>query len=95
MYRKKNATEKAKDLEMFSSAARKEHKVVSEIISEASEWGASGYARLGGMYFIKLEDAHGVACGAYRQIEDTHVGDYDGAKGKWDHTTVISDYEDD
>ena len=95
MYRKKNAVVKATDVRNCALAASEEHKIVSEIVSEASDWGASGYARLGGLYFVKLEDAHSAACMVYRQVEETHVADSAGSEGKWAHTTHISVYEND
>ena len=95
MYRKKNAVEKAKDVENSAIAAREEHKAVAEIISEATDWGPAGYARIGGLYFVKLEDANSAACMVYRQAEETHVGDHEGSEGKWDHTTHSAVYEDD
>ena len=94
MYRKKNAVEKAKDAENCAIASQEEHKVVSNLVSEAQDWGAAGYARLGGLEFIKLEDAHSAACMARRRSDETHVGDHTGTEGKWDHTTHISVYED-
>ena len=95
MYRKKNAVEKAKDAENCAIASQEEHKVVGNLVSEEQDWGAAGYARLGGLEFIKLEDAHSTACMARRQADDTHVGDSDGSVDKWDHTTHIRVYEDD
>ena len=94
MYRKKNAVEKAKDAENCAIASREEHKVIGNLVSEAQDWGAAGYARLGGLEFIKLEDAHSAACMAHRRADETHVGDSDGSVDKWDHTTHISAYED-
>jgi len=92
MYRKKNAVEKATDAKNCSLASSEEHKVVGNLISEAQDWGPAGYARLGGLEFVKLEDAHSAACMTYRQAEETHVGDHEGSEGKWDHTTHISVY---
>ena len=94
MYRKKNAVEKAKDAENCAIASQEEHKVIGNLVSEAQDWGAAGYARLGGLEFIKLEDAHSAACMARRRADETHVGDHEGTEGKWDHTTHISVYED-
>ena len=95
MYRKKNAVEKAKDAENCAIASQEEHKVVGNLVSEAQDWGAAGYARLGGLEFVKLEDAHSASCMARHRADQTHVGDSDGSVGKWDHTTRISVYEDD
>jgi len=94
MYREKNDVEKAKDVENSTIAAKEEHKVVSELISEAQDWGPAGYARLGGLEWCKLEDANSAACLVYRQAKETHVGDHEGSEGKWDHTTHINVYED-
>ena len=94
MYRKKNAAEKATDTENMAQAAVKEHQAVAEVIREAAEWGASGYARLGGLYFANLEDASGATCAACSQADETHVGDYVGMQGKWQHTTDVSVYKD-
>ena len=94
MYRKKNAVEKAADEKNCLIAASEEHKVVGDLISEAQDWGPTGYVRLGGFEFVKLEDAHSAACMVYRQAKETHVGNHEGTEGKWDHTTHISVYED-
>ena len=93
MYRKKNAAEIAKDVANAAIAAEIEHKVVAHLISEAQDYGAAGYARLGGLEFVKLEDAHGAACMVNRQVEETHVGNGAGIEGKWAHTTHSSIYE--
>ena len=93
MYRKKNALEKSKDVENSAIAAREEHRAVAEILSEATDYGPAGFARIGGLYFVKLEDAHGAACMIYRQAEETHVGKGRGIEGKWDHTTHANVYE--
>ena len=94
MYRKKNAAEKAQDTEGVVVAARSEHRAVSEVIAEAAGWGASGYARLSVMHFANMEDASRVACEAFSQAEETHVGCHEGMKGKWEHTTFIGEYSD-
>ena len=94
MYRKKNAAEKATDVRNCVLASSEEHKVVGELISEAQDYGPAGYARIGALEFVKLEDAHGAACMVYRQAEETHVGDGEGMNGKWAHTTHNAIYED-
>ena len=93
MYRKKNAAEKAKDVANAAIAAEIEHKVVGNLISEAQDWGPAGYARIGALEFVKLEDAHSAACMVNRQVEETHVGCGEGIEGKWNHTTHSSVYE--
>ena len=95
MYRKKNAVEKATDAKNCALASSEEHKVVGHIISEATDWGPAGYARLGGLYFVRLEDANSAACMVYRQAEETHVGDGEGIEGNWAHTTHSNVYEKD
>ena len=95
MYRKKNAVEKAKDAENCAIASQEEHKVVGNLISEAQDWGPAGYARLGGLEFVKLEDAHSATCMARSRAKETHVADSAGLQGKWTHTTPIDVYEDD
>ena len=87
MYRKKNAAEKTKDAEGMVVAARNEHRAVAEVIAEATDWGPSGYARLSGLHFANMEDASRMACEAFKQAEETHVGCYEGMKGRWKHTT--------
>ena len=94
MYRKKNAAEKAKDAEGVVVAARGEHRAVAEVIAEATDWGPSGYARLSGLHFANMEDASRMACEAFKRAEETHVGCYEGMKGKWQHTTFIGEYSD-
>ena len=94
MYRKKNAAEKAKDAKNSKVAVREEHKVVGKLIAEAQDYGPAGYARIGALEFVKLEDAHSSACMTFRQAEETHVGDGEGMKGKWAHTTHNAIYED-
>ena len=94
MYRKKNAAEKTKDAEGMVVAARNEHRAVAEVIAEATDWGPSGYARLSILHFANLEDASRAACEACRQADETHVGDYAGMQGNWQHTTEFSVYED-
>jgi hypothetical protein len=94
MYRKKNAAEKTKDVEGMVVASQNEHRAVSEVISEAAEWGATGYARLSILHFANMEDASRDACAAFRQAEETHVGDQEGMKGNWEHTTHIGVYSD-
>ena len=95
MYRKKNAVEKATDAKNCALASNEEHKVVGNLISEAQDYGPSGYARIGALEFVKLEDAHSAACMVYRQAEETHVGNGEGIEGKWAHTTHSAVYEDD
>ena len=94
MYRKKNAAEKAKDVRNSKVAARDEHKVVGKLIAEAQDYGPAGYARIGALEFVKLEDAHSSACMTFRQAEETHVGDGEGMRNKWAHTTHSGIYED-
>ena len=95
MYRKKNVAEKAMDAENCVLLHVEEHKIVGNLVSEAQDWGPAGYARLSGLEFVKLEDAHGAACMVYRQAKETHVGDGEGLQGKWDHTTHSAVYEKD
>ena len=95
MYRKKNAVEKAADAKNCILASNEEHKVVGNLISEAQDYGPAGYARIGALEFVKLEDAHGAACMVYRQAKESHVGDGEGLQGKWDHTTHSAVYEKD
>ena len=95
MYRKKNAVEKATDAKNCALASSEEHKVVGHLISEAQDYGPAGYARIGALEFVKLEDAHTAACMVYRQAKETHVGNGEELKGKWDHTTHSAVYEDD
>jgi|TARA_R110002051_G_scaffold46058_3_gene92674 hypothetical protein len=94
MYRKKTAAEQAKDAHGVAVAAANEHRAVAEVISEAADWGPSGYARLSGLHFANMEDASRRTCEAIRQAEETHVGDQEGMKDKWNHTTYISAYSD-
>ena len=94
MYRKKNAAEKAKDAKNAKAAVREEHKIVGKLISEAQDYGPAGYARIGALEFVKLEDAHGTTCMSFRQAEATHVGDGEGKRNKWAHTTHSNAYED-
>ena len=93
MYRKKNAAEKAKDVANVAATTAEEHKAVAALIAEATDYGPAGFSRLGGAYFVKLEDTHNAACMANRQVEETHVGDGEGMKGKWEHTTYSGVYE--
>ena len=95
MSRKKNAVEKATDAKNCSLASSEEHKVVSGLISEAQDYGPAGYARIGGVEWCKLEDANSAACMVYQQAKETHVGNGEELKGKWDHTTHSAVYEDD
>ena len=95
MYRKKNGIEKVQDIENSNVAAKEEHKVVGNLISEAQDYGPAGYARIGALEFVKLEDAHSAACMVYRQAEETHVGNGEGIEGKWAHTTHSVVYEKD
>ena len=95
MYRKKNAVEKATDAKNCALASNEEHKVVGNLISEAQDYGPSGYARIGALEFVKLEDANSAACMVYRQAKETHVGYGEEIEGKWAHTTHSSVYEDD
>ena len=94
MYRKKNAAEKAQDTANMAQAAAKEHQAVREIIAEASEWGPSGFSRVGIMAFANMEDASSSYCTAANQAEETHVADMPGIAGKWEHTTHIGVYTD-
>ena len=94
MYRKKNAAEKAKDAKNAEAAVREEHKIVDKLISEAQDYGPAGYARIGALEFVKLEDAHGTTCMSFRQAEETHVGDGVGIRDNWAHTTHSNAYED-
>ena len=95
MYRKKNAVEKAADAKNCILASNEEHKVVGNLISEAQDYGPAGYARIGALEFVKLEDAHSAACMVHRQAEETHVGCGEGIEGKWNHTTHSAVYEKD
>jgi len=95
MYRKKNGIEKVQDIENSNVAAKEEHKVVGNLISEAQDYGPAGYARIGALEFVKLEDAHGAACMVYQQAKETHVGQGDEIEGKWAHTTHVHFYEKD
>jgi|ETNvirnome_2_130_1030620.scaffolds.fasta_scaffold02976_9 hypothetical protein len=95
MYRKKNAVEKDTDAKNCALASSEEHKVVGDLILEAQDYGPSGYARIGALEFVKLEDAHTAACMVHRQAQETHVGDGEGIQGKWDHTTHSAVYEKD
>jgi len=94
MYRKKNAAEKAKDAKNSEVAVREEHKIVGNLISEAQDYGPAGYARIGALEFVKLEDAHSATCMSFRQSEETHVGDGVGIRDNWAHTTHSNAYED-
>ena len=94
MYRKKNAAEKAKDAKNAKAAVREEHKIVGKLIAEAQDHGPAGYASIGALEFVKLEDAHGTTCMSFRQAEETHVGDGEGMRNKWAHTTHSNAYED-
>ena len=94
MYRKKNAAEKAKDAKNAEVAVREEHKIVGNLISEAQDYGPAGYARIGALEFVKLEDAHSATCMSFRQAEETHVGDGVGIRDNWAHTTHSNAYED-
>ena len=67
---------------------------MGKLISEAQDYGPAGYTRIGALEFVKLEDAHSAACMTFRQAEETHVGDGEGMKGKWAHTTHNAIYED-
>lgn len=93
MYRKKNAAEKAKDIENSVIATKEEHKTVGKLIAEAQDYGPAGYARIGALEFVKLEDANSAACMIYRQAEETHVGNGEEMEGKWAHTTHSTAYE--
>ena len=94
MYRKKNAAEKAKDAKNSKAAVREEHKIVGKLISEAQDYGPAGYARIGALEFVKLADSHSAPCMAFRQAEDTHVGDGAGIGNNWSHTPPSNAYED-
>ena len=93
MYRKKNAAEKAKDVANAAATTAEEHKAVAALMAEAADYGPSGFSRLGGSYFVRLEDTHNAACMAHRRAEETHVGDGEGMTGKWEHTTYSGIYE--
>ena len=93
MYRKKNAAEKAKDVANVAATTAEEHKAVAALMSEAADYGPAGFSRLGGSYFVKLEDTHNAACMAHRRVEETHVGDGEGMRGKWENTTYSGVYE--
>ena len=93
MYRKKNAAEKAKDVANAAATTAEEHKAVAALMSEAADYGPSGFSRLGGSYFVRLEDTHNAACMAHRRAEEPHVGDGEGMTGKWEHTTYSGIYE--
>ena len=93
MYRKKNAAEKETDKKNCRVAANEEHRIVGNLISEAQDYGPAGYARIGALEFVKLEDAHTAACMINRQVEETHVGDGEGIEGKWAHTTHSHVYD--
>jgi uncharacterized protein YbjQ (UPF0145 family) len=92
MYRKKNAAEKATDLENSTIAAKEEHKALGKFFSEANDYGADGYVRCSWM-LTSVNDAHSAACMIYRQAEETHVGDGEGMEGKWAHTTHSHVYD--
>ena len=94
MYRKKNAVEKAKDLEACASALEAEHKAIGQFFTAAEDYGVGGHVRCSWM-LVMVEDAHGPACMAYNRVKETHVGDYEGSEGKWDHTTYRDVYEGD
>ena len=94
MYRKKNAVEKAKDLEACTTALEAEHKALGHFFSEVEDWGADGYVRCSWMLTV-VRDAYSPVCMAFNRVKETHVGEGNDLTGKWSHTTHINCYEDD